>query len=269
MVQRSLFAIWLIPIFSLVSRSVTASENPVARITLSWEFCSSGGWIPAFFCQILCNVFWFAIQCDNAPLPPAPTPPQYSYYSTCGDPVCSQWREKAEIALCPAGVLIGGSCDTPNYSCDPKNDCNSLVKCTDSDPRTHPGGCPISARQSKRDVAYLTQSQQQNLAENLLAFKLATWNYKNDPADTDQRLGFIIEDVLGDPGAASLFQSSPAVDEKRGMVDLYGFLSMAVATLQTQQREMDSLRSEVESLKASMSQQCDDDLLGAVHSKKR
>jgi hypothetical protein len=260
MVQRSLFALWLIPIFFLVSRSVAASENPVARITLSWEFCSSGGWIQAFVCRILCNVFWFAIQCDDSPspLPPAPTPSQYNYYSTCGDPVCSQWREKGEIALCPAGVRIGDSCDTPNYTCDPKNDCNSLVKCTDSDPTTQPGGCPISTRQSKRDVAYLTQNQQQNLAQNLLAFKLATWNYKNDPLGTDPRLGFIIEDVLGkDPGAASLFQSSPAVDENRGMVDLYGFLSMAVATLQTQQREMDSLRCELESLKAAMPQQCE------------
>ena len=68
--------------------------------------------------------------------------------------------------------------------------------------------------------------------------RLATWKYKHDPSK--QRLGFIIDDD----------EQSAAVDQLRDMVDLYGYTSMAVATLQLQAREIEALRREVAELRA-------------------
>jgi hypothetical protein len=69
--------------------------------------------------------------------------------------------------------------------------------------------------------------------------KLATYRYTAQGPQGARHLGFIIDD---DP-------QSPAVDAQRDMVDLYGYLSMAVATLQQQQAEIRTLKAEVQALK--------------------
>jgi hypothetical protein len=62
---------------------------------------------------------------------------------------------------------------------------------------------------------------------------LATYRYKNDATP---HLGFIIEDVDA---------RSPAVLPTRDRVDLYGFVSMAVATLQRQEKDIAALKADV------------------------
>ena len=78
------------------------------------------------------------------------------------------------------------------------------------------------------------------MATRTLATRLATYEYKSQ--DHSRHLGFIIED---DP-------SSPAVLRGQDRVDLYGYASMAVATLQVQEREIVQLRREVEDLRREL-----------------
>ena len=56
------------------------------------------------------------------------------------------------------------------------------------------------------------------------------YRYKDGPER--QHLGFIIEDV----------EPSPSVDSQHDQVDLYGYTSMAIAALQEQHHEIESLK---------------------------
>ena len=70
-----------------------------------------------------------------------------------------------------------------------------------------------------------------------LRLRLATYHYKPEVSDPSRaHLGFIIEDT---PPA------TPAVDAQREHVDLYGYMSMLVATLQVQEKEIADLRREL------------------------
>jgi hypothetical protein len=73
-------------------------------------------------------------------------------------------------------------------------------------------------------------------------FRLATYRYRDaGPADR-AHLGFIIEDV----------EPSAAVDAERDQVDLYGYASMAVAALQVQARQIESLQAELFALRREL-----------------
>lgn len=98
--------------------------------------------------------------------------------------------------------------------------------------------CPISTATAKKGIHYLDDGEVDSLKAATLSTKLATYRYKE--GDESPHLGFIIEDQP--PG-------SPAVTESRRHVDLYGYVSMTVATLQAQQRELAALREEVRTLK--------------------
>lgn len=160
------------------------------------------------------------------------------YYLTCGAPVCGGWTDKG-IPLCTKAQQVGGACSKDGEVCDPKDACNALLKCTSSDPKQQPGGCPISKAKYKSDIRYVQADEAAALAERLLATRLATYRYTAQGPQGARHLGFIIDD---DP-------RSPAVDAQRDMVDLYGYLSMAVATLQQQQAEIRALKAEVKALK--------------------
>jgi hypothetical protein len=158
-------------------------------------------------------------------------------YTTCGDPVCSGWKDKG-LPLCTKNQQPGSGCGTQGEQCDPKDGCNQLYVCADKDPK-QAGGCPISKAQWKRDLHYVDAQEAAALADRLLAVKLATYRYKAQGPAAPKRLGFVIED---DP-------HSPAVDPERDMVDLYGYLSMAVATLQRQEQRIDALEAELQVLR--------------------
>jgi len=161
------------------------------------------------------------------------------WYKTCGAPVCSGWTPEKDVALCTTEVA-GDPCKVEGGLCDPKDGCNALLQCAAQDPTTGGVGCPKSKASYKRDIRYVDAAEARALADRLLAIKLATYKYTAQGARAPTRLGFIIDD---DP-------TSPAVDAQRDMVDLYGYLSMAVAALQQQGQQIDALRREIAALKA-------------------
>ncbi|MEZ4269224.1 MAG: hypothetical protein R3F39_22945 [Myxococcota bacterium] len=163
------------------------------------------------------------------------------WYLTCGDPVCMGHSDHPGVADCTS-EMAGATCTDAGASCDPANACNSLLLCTDKDPQTQTGGCPISRRATKRDIAPLDEAQRDALYDALRRMPLTTWRYLSDAVERPPRLGFIIEDV----------SPSPAVDAERGMVDLYGFTTMAAASLQAQAEQIEALRREVQTLREEL-----------------
>ncbi len=135
----------------------------------------------------------------------------------------------------------GAPCSCLGEKCDPSDDCNRLLECATSDP-TNGGMCPISRRAYKKNVQYLGARDLDRLRADLLSFRLASYQYDLPGADPATHLGFIIDDVA----------PSPAVAANGTNVDLYGYTSMAVAALQTQQREIDELEREVKTLHAAL-----------------
>jgi hypothetical protein len=75
--------------------------------------------------------------------------------------------------------------------------------------------------------------------------RLATYRYKGpfvDPNDPNAKhLGFIVEDQ----------PQSLSVDRGHDRVDIYGYMSMAVATMQVQEKEIAQLKKEIADVKAT------------------
>jgi hypothetical protein len=98
--------------------------------------------------------------------------------------------------------------------------------------------CPISSRNFKDDIRYVDSAGLQELHDETLGIRIATYNYKPQVADPGPtHLGFIIEDRP---------PRSSAVDWSHDRVDLYGYLSMVVATMQIQEKEIAELRQELD-----------------------
>jgi uncharacterized small protein (DUF1192 family) len=149
------------------------------------------------------------------------------WYTTCGAPVCQTAGGDASagasidggVAACTS-EKTGDPCASTGTTCDPGLGCDVLLICAAKDPKVQPGGCPISRRAAKRDIAYLDEAAKLRLVDEVRRLHLARYRYKDAPLK--DRLGFIIDD---DP-------SSSAVDGSRDQIDLYSYLSMAVAALQ-------------------------------------
>ncbi len=161
-----------------------------------------------------------------------------SYFTTCGYPVCSgTWQPTKDVPLCTT-EQEGGACTTDGQQCDAKAGCGVFLKCATSDPKSV--GCPKSLAKLKSDVHYVDATERQSLAAELLDTRLATYRYTAAGPQAPRHLGFIIDDR----------PNGTAVDAQRDMVDLYGYLSLSVATLQEQQKQIEQLRQEVQELKA-------------------
>ncbi len=161
-----------------------------------------------------------------------------SWFSTCGDPVCSGWKSKPKVPLCTTQTQ-GDPCGSQGAQCDPKDGCNAILVCAEKDPKQGPGGCPISARRFKTGIAYLDEAQEAALRDQLLHLPLATWRYKQGTGA--RRLGYILDDA----------PALPATDLKRERVDVYSLATMAVAAVKAQQRELRALREELARVKAA------------------
>ncbi len=168
------------------------------------------------------------------------------WYTSCGDPACSGWTATDGVDLCTSQVE-GDACEDLESRCDPQNDCNALLVCATSDPKDQEGGCPISLRSAKTGIQYLNAEQKRQVAERLLATPLATWEYRDPARGQGTKLGFILDDV---PGSA-------AVDASGQRVDLYGYTSMTVATVQLQQQQIEALQLEVAELRGRLEAQQD------------
>lgn len=162
------------------------------------------------------------------------------WYTDCGDPACSGYSGPFDgVALC-TDETVGAACDPEGATCDPQDDCNALMVCATSDPKEQEGGCPVSLRRYKKDITPLAPADRAALAADLLATPLYRYRYLDQAPEVAPRLGFLIDD---DP-------NSPAVRPDGGHVDLYGYTSMAVATIQAQQAEIEALKAELAALRA-------------------
>ncbi len=163
------------------------------------------------------------------------------WYRTCGDPVCPAPTDAGATDAGGACALFGSACTTKGETCgDPNQNCGVILVCDDHDPRVP--SCPISSQKYKQDITYLDDAALGRLHDETLSMKLATYRYKgrfidpNDPNAT--HLGFIVEDQ----------PRSLSVDRGHDRVDLYGYLSMSVATMQVQEREITELKKQVTEL---------------------
>ena len=190
---------------------------------------------------------------------PAPVPPSKLDCSAKG--ACPGASSDAPSQLCwdgttagPTCVDAGGTCGwtvttcpqvPPELACG-ANVCKKGQTCCSGVPFPQPTcvdgmQCPISQRQHKKDIAYLSETDRQRLNDELMGFRLATYRYKSEAPSEREHLGFIIDDVA--PSAAVL--------QSGERVDMYGYQTMAVAALQTQATEMAKLRRELDELKSS------------------
>lgn len=172
--------------------------------------------------------FSLLVGCGGTPS----SPPQWYY--TCGDPVCRGYTGTVGVAKCTT-EKAGASCSMEGVECDPTDSCNRKLRCATSDPTQQTGGCPISRRSAKTDIQYLGEPELRHYADEVMKMKLATFKYRSGGPT---RLGFMIDDN----------PQSMSVDPERDMVDLYGYASMAMATLQVQQQQLGALQKRLDEM---------------------
>ena len=158
-----------------------------------------------------------------------------TWYTTCGDPVCRGYTPPAGVPRCTTEAE-GAACTSEGARCDPMSACNALLICAKTDPKTSPGGCPISRRAAKQEIAYVDDAARARLASEIENTRLATYRYKTGGP---VRLGFLIDDQ----------PLSMSVDPSRDMIDLYGYTSMAVAAIQQQAKRIASLEAQLSEIK--------------------
>jgi hypothetical protein len=132
---------------------------------------------------------------------------------------------------------VGDTCGTPSAA-----NCGVTLVCATQDPKSGVG-CPVSSRQYKDGIEYVGGAQLQQLHDEALGIRLATYRYKpqvDDPEPT--HLGFILEDNA----------QTPAVDTKHNRVDMYGYVSMVVAAMQVQEKEIAQLREDLQAAKRDL-----------------
>ena len=156
------------------------------------------------------------------------------WYTSCGTPVCTSDPapyDDPNIPNCTTQQL-GDPCTTAGDRCDGVAACGATYICATSAPKT----CPRSRARFKRDISYLDQAQLEQYHDELVSLPLASYRYKDAPEQP--QLGFIIDDI--EPSAAV------AGDH----VNMYGYLSMAVAAIKVQQQQIETLQRELEQLRA-------------------
>lgn len=165
--------------------------------------------------------------------------------SRCDGPL--RWRCTAPSAEpgCPAvQPNLGAACVMDGQRCG--YDCeatgvNGGRLCRGGVWEASPNNCPISTRAAKRDIRYLSPAESAEVARVALGTRLATYEYTDPALRGPRRLGFIYEDPTTHP-----YARNPDISG----VDLYGYTSMLLATVQQQQRQIEALQRDVASLRA-------------------
>jgi hypothetical protein len=177
---------------------------------------------------------------------PVCSPPasRLHWESTCGFPVCGNPELEQLDSGAPSCGAIHESdpCTDQDTTCNPGLGCGVLLRCTNAP--IDKSMCPISSERYKKDINYLTDSDLAKVANNVQKIKLATYYYKDQLPEEQKHLGFIIEDN----------PKTPAVFMSRDRVDLYGYASMAIAALQVQNRQIQAMEQELESLRAEIAE---------------
>lgn len=169
------------------------------------------------------------------------------WYLTCGDPVCGihpDPYDDPDVRNCSTEE-VDDFCTIEGDQCDGVAGCGISLICAASDPTLGPGGCPISRARYKEHIAYLNDRELLEYRDQLLRMPLASYQYKH-AAGAGPQLGFIIEDI------------EPSVAVSGDRVNLYGYLSMAVAAIKVQQSQIASLQREIDQLRSQGAPPSDD-----------
>jgi hypothetical protein len=163
------------------------------------------------------------------------------WFETCGHPVCGSGDDPFDDPTTPncTGQEAGEPCDDEGALCDGVLSCGASLLCTASDPTMRPGGCPRSRTRFKDEISYLDAQQRRDYHAQVMSLPLASYRYKHAEGAGPQ-LGFLIEDV------------EPSVAVSGDHVNMYGYLSMAVAAIQVQQAQITALQRELEQLRAQL-----------------
>jgi hypothetical protein len=153
---------------------------------------------------------------------------------SCGSPVCqgAGLYDDPKIPNCTT-EKEGQTCTTEGQRCDGVASCGATLLCATKPPQT----CPISRARFKQEIRYLDDAERDQFHDQITQLRLASYRYKSAP-DVPQ-LGFMIDDV------------EPSVAVAGDHVNLYAYLSMAVAAIQVQDRQIKLLRRELEQLRAT------------------
>jgi hypothetical protein len=203
----------------------------------------NGGACPATYAQVpmgaTCTTAASCAYAEGACACEVYCGPQYPVGHACEAGTPMSWQCTGAGSSCPAArPLVGSACAQEGQYCA-YGDCNAIAeKCTSGTWHTQITGCPVSTSRAKDGVRYLSDDDKREVADRAMATRLATYTYKIGAPGA--RLGFVIED---DP-------TSPAVVRGEDRVDLYGYVSMTLAAVQTQKSEIEALRREVAELRA-------------------
>lgn len=161
------------------------------------------------------------------------------WYLSCGDPVCGISPEPSDNPNIPNCTTedVGEACGSEGARCDGVANCGAHLICAATDPTNQPGGCPISRARFKEEISYLSEQELHGYHEQLMSLPLASYRYRHAQGAGPQ-LGFIIEDI------------EPSVAVSGDHVNMYGYLSMAVAAIKVQQEQITALQRELKQLRA-------------------
>ena len=195
---------------------------PASRAAAEGQTCAVEG---AF-----CSYDGLACECTNCiryPLERCDGPRTWRCVAPSAQASCPAARPRAGEACASEGLAC-------SYGCEPARS----RRCTAGlwTPSDSPGGCPISSRAAKRDITYVAPPEADALAREVLATRLATYEYTDPLLAGRRRLGFILEDQA---------PASYAREPDRSAVDLYGYTSMLVATVQAQDRRIRALEAAI------------------------
>jgi hypothetical protein len=155
----------------------------------------------------------------------------------CGTPVCQAGAgvfDDPNTPNCGATQKEGLPCAKDGERCDGVLTCGATLLCATQAPRT----CPISRARYKQDISYLSPTERAQFHDQITQLRLASYRYKTAP-DVPQ-LGFMIDDV------------EPSVAVSGDHVNLYAYLSMAVAAIQVQDQQIKALQQQLEQVRASL-----------------
>jgi hypothetical protein len=174
----------------------------------------------------------------------------------CGDGGCAQFTTDCGNTKCAtnevcvmktSGVQTTHQCyPLPTCGCSGKSMCECVGACACGNEQCQNSSSgvscvgPVSRREFKTDISYVSDEEQKELARETLQTNLAEYRYKTEPESSKRHLGFIIDDMPA---------GSPAVQGDGTHVDLYGYTTMLLATVKEQQKQIDTLQKQVDELK--------------------